>query len=57
MGLFDAAGSRSYLLNPTEAKSHMLTLKRSLKDSGKITNWSTPRRKYDFGIYEKSDIK
>lgn len=29
-------------LNPTEAKSHMLTLKRSLKDSGKITNWSTP---------------
>lgn len=42
MGLFDAAGSRSYLLNSTEAKSHMLTLKRSLKDSGKITNWSTP---------------
>lgn len=42
VGLFDAAGSRSYLLNPTEAKSHMLTLKRSLKDSGKITNWSTP---------------
>lgn len=42
MGLFDAAGSRSYSLNPTEAKSHMLTLKRSLKDSGKITNWSTP---------------
>lgn len=42
MGLFDAAGSRSYLLNPTEAKSHMLTLKRPLKDSGKITNWSTP---------------
>lgn len=42
MGLFDAAGSRSYLLNPTEAKSHMLTLKRSLKDFGKITNWSTP---------------
>ena len=37
-----AYGSRSYLLNPTEAKSHMLTLKRSLKDSGKITNWSTP---------------
>lgn len=34
--------SRSYLLNPTEAKSHMLTLKRSLKDFGKITNWSTP---------------
>lgn len=30
MGLFDAAGSRTYLLNPTEAKSHMLTLKRSL---------------------------
>ena len=36
------AYNRSYLLNPTEAKSHMLTLKRSLKDSGKITNWSTP---------------
>jgi hypothetical protein len=34
MGLFDAAGSRTYLLNPTEAKSHMLTLKRSLKDLG-----------------------
>jgi hypothetical protein len=33
---------KSNLLNPTEAKSHMLTLKRSLKDSGKITNWSTP---------------
>lgn len=32
----------NYLANPTEAKSHMLTLKRSLKDSGKITNWSTP---------------
>lgn len=46
MGLFDAAGSRSYLLNPTEAKSHMLTLKRSLKDSGKITNWSTPDGKF-----------
>lgn len=46
MGLFDAAGSRSYLLNPTEAKSHMLTLKRSLKDSGKITNWSTPVNEY-----------
>lgn len=34
--------TNTYLLNPTEAKSHMLTLKRSLKDSGKITNWSTP---------------
>lgn len=30
------------LVENTEAKSHMLTLKRSLKDSGKITNWSTP---------------
>lgn len=36
------AGNRSYLLNPTEAKSHMLTLKRSLKDSGKIHDWSSP---------------
>lgn len=36
------ANNRAYLLNPTEAKSHMLTLKRALKDSGKITNWSTP---------------
>lgn len=35
-------GTPEYFLNPTEAKSHMLTLKRSLKDSGKITNWSTP---------------
>ena len=58
MGLFDAAGSRSYLLNPTEAKSHMLTLKRSLKDSGKNYKLEySCRRKYDFGIYEKSDIK
>lgn len=58
MGLFDAAGSRTYLLNPTEAKSHMLTLKRSLKDSGK--NYKPEyscRRKDDFGIYEKSNIK
>lgn len=30
MGLFDAAGSRSYLLNPTEAKSHMLTDRKSV---------------------------
>lgn len=36
MGLFDAAGSRTYLLNPTEAKSHMLTLKRSLKTLVKL---------------------
>lgn len=42
MGMHSAANNRSYLLNPTEAKSHMLTLKRALKDSGKITNWSTP---------------
>lgn len=36
----------------------MLTLKRSLKDSGKITNWSTPvDENMIFGIYEKSDIK
>ena len=40
--MHSAANNRSYLLNPTEAKSHMLTLKRALKDSGKITNWSTP---------------
>ena len=30
------------IIEGTEAQSHMLTLKRSLKDSGKITNWSTP---------------
>jgi hypothetical protein len=42
MGMHSAANNRAYLLNPTEAKSHMLTLKRVLKDSGKITNWSTP---------------
>lgn len=42
MGMHSAANNRAYLLNPTEAKSHMLTLKRALKDSGKITNWSTP---------------
>lgn len=40
--MHSAANNRAYLLNPTEAKSHMLTLKRALKDSGKITNWSTP---------------
>lgn len=42
MGMHSTAGNRSYLLNPTEAKSHMLTLKRSLKDSGKIHDWSSP---------------
>lgn len=44
LGKGDYAGAAmdAVLLNPTEAKSHMLTLKRSLKDSGKITNWSTP---------------
>lgn len=42
MGMHSAANNRAYLLNPTEAKSHTLTLKRALKDSGKITNWSTP---------------
>lgn len=42
MGMHSAANNRAYLLNPTEAKSHMLTLKRALKDSSKITNWSTP---------------
>lgn len=42
MGMYSTAGNRSYLLNPTEAKSHMLTLKRSLKDSGKIHDWSSP---------------
>lgn len=35
-------GASVHSFAPTEAKSHMLTLKRSLKDSGKITNWSTP---------------
>lgn len=42
MGMHSTAGNRSYLLNPTEAKSHMLTLKRSLKNSGKIHDWSSP---------------
>ena len=42
MGMHSTAGNRSYLLNPIEAKSHMLTLKRSLKDSGKIHDWSSP---------------
>ena len=42
MGMHSTAGNRSYLLNLTEAKSHMLTLKRSLKDSGKIHDWSSP---------------
>lgn len=42
LGLHSAANSREYLLNPTEAKSHMLTLKRALKDSGDISEWSSP---------------
>lgn len=42
LGLHGAANKRGYLLNPTEAKSHMLTLKRALKDSGDITEWSSP---------------
>lgn len=39
-GFSSAARNKGYLLNPTEAKAHMLTLKRALKNSGKITNWS-----------------
>lgn len=39
-GFNSAARNREYLVNPTEAKAHMLTLKRALKNSGKITNWS-----------------
>lgn len=42
LGLHSAAKNREYLLNPTEAKSHMLTLKRALKDSGDISEWSSP---------------
>lgn len=42
LGLHGAASNRNYLLNPTEAKSHMLTLKRALKESGEINNWSSP---------------
>lgn len=42
MGLNSAAGSRGYLLNPTEAKSHMLGLKRGLKQSGRIKELSDP---------------
>lgn len=37
-----AARNKRYLLNPTESKSHMLTLKRALKDSNKISKWSDP---------------
>lgn len=37
-----AAKNKRYLLNPTESKSHMLTLKRALKDSNKISKWSDP---------------
>lgn len=42
LGLHSTANNIKYLLNPTEAKSHMLTLKRALKDSGDITEWSSP---------------
>lgn len=41
-GLHEVANSRSYLTRPTEAKSHMLSLKRGLLDSGKIKSWSSP---------------
>lgn len=34
-GFHSAARNKRYLLNPTESKSHMLTLKRALKDSNK----------------------
>ena len=42
MGLNSTAANRDYLLNPTEAKSHMLTLKRGLSENGTIQNWSDP---------------
>ena len=41
-GFHSAAKNKRYLLNPTESKSHMLTLKRALKDSNKISKWSDP---------------
>jgi hypothetical protein len=41
-GFHSAARNKRYLLNPTESKSHMLTLKRALKDSNKISKWSDP---------------
>lgn len=41
-GFHSAARNKRYLLNPIESKSHMLTLKRALKDSNKISKWSDP---------------
>lgn len=41
-GFHSAARNKRYLLNLTESKSHMLTLKRALKDSNKISKWSDP---------------
>ena len=41
-GFHSAARNKRYLLNPTESKSHMLTLNRALKDSNKISKWSDP---------------
>lgn len=41
-GFHSASRNKRYLLNPTESKSHMLTLKRALKDSNKISKWSDP---------------
>lgn len=41
-GFHSAARNKRYLLNHTESKSHMLTLKRALKDSNKISKWSDP---------------
>lgn len=36
------ASSYAEPFTPTESKSHMLTLKRALKDSNKISKWSDP---------------
>lgn len=42
LGNAGVSATREYLLNPTEAKSHMLGLKRTLLDSGVIKSWDEP---------------
>lgn len=56
-GFGSAARNKNYLLNPTEAKAHMLTLKRALKNSGKINNWSdTVDEKMIKDYFKSSDV-
>lgn len=41
LGISINPSTQSYLLNPTEAKSHMLHLKRAMIENGNIPDWSS----------------